>query len=111
MTEEKDKSEFCNHLDGCKDCQWTATVLNDRIEELQNRLSTLLKASEGMEKALELFTIAFDAKKDKLKQAWSFGYWDSGNIPEFYAVIQYNKEHIKKIMAALADFRAVKEGK
>jgi chromosome segregation ATPase len=57
-------------------------------EELQTRLSTLLKASEGMEKALEKIA--------------TYGYSDA---PE----LEQDQHQIAQ--AALADFRAVKEEK
>lgn len=56
-------------------------------EELQNRLSTLLKASEGMEKALEDLRKEFALNENEHR--WS----------------------LTTINLALADFRAVKEMK
>jgi hypothetical protein len=77
-----------------------------------------------LRKALSLFTMAFDVKKEKLDRKWSIGYWE-GTDPklvlaaglastvvdddkpekwfentQFNAVLQYGEEDIKEAMAA-----------
>lgn len=67
------------------------------FHKLEDRLSTLLKASEGMEKALDLFV-----KRCNERTPNGFKYPD---LPITYFE---DKEHVKA-KQALAEFRAVKE--
>lgn len=82
---------------------WRADAVKHAQEvlELRARLSTLLKASEGIEKALELLinhTMDCEEDIDKLSGMGN----DSGSG---------SSEYVCAAKQALADFRAVKEGK
>lgn len=69
--------------------------------ESESKLSTLLKASEGMEKALE--------ESNELASLYAYDFRARLQHPRNQAEIDGNFETIEKAKQALADFRAVKE--
>lgn len=80
----------------CENFITDGIVLKNWVEELQTRLSTLLKASEGMEKALEELIDQLEGRGTSVSGT------PFGGEKEL---------RIKQANNALADFRAVKEGK